>query len=148
MGAGRGGDYGNTPNKGGGFVDNLLDLIEKYPLSDVGFFGERARNDRTDVRHIFGIDPLETMRDFINIATKGARIEPLKNGRGYHAFFSDGFEIIYRESSASDQTPSVEIKTKIKSTKSDSIIEVKISKQTFKLRYQKIHFVPQKSKKK
>ncbi|MBR1419634.1 MAG: hypothetical protein IJ575_01035 [Selenomonadaceae bacterium] len=142
MGAGRGGDYGNTPNKGG-LVNNLLNLIEKYPLSDIGFFGTRGRKNRTEYRHISSDNPLETMRDFVSRAIIGAEIEPLENGHGFRARFSDGFELYVRESSASDQTPVIELWTKIKSRNAESIVEVTISKQHFKLRYQKNSFYPE-----
>ena len=41
MGAGRGGDYGDTKDRWGRFVDHFRELIEEYPISDLGFFGSR-----------------------------------------------------------------------------------------------------------
>ena len=90
MGAGEGKNFGNKISK---FADNLASLIADYVLNEVGFFGEKA--NRT-VRHIFGKDPLATMKDFVEKATKGADIKELANGKGFIARFSYGFQIIYR----------------------------------------------------
>ena len=135
MGAGRGEDFGNNVSK---FADNFKSLIVDYVLNEVGFFGEKA-NDT--VRHIFGQNPLETMKDFVEKATKGAEIKALANGKGYIAKFSDGFQIIYREKSSSDGSPALEIWTNIRTRNASSTVEVEISGQKLKIRYQKIHFV-------
>ena len=109
-------------------------------MNEVGFFGEKA--NRT-VRHIFGKDPLATMKDFVEKATKGADIKELANGKGFIARFSYGFQIIYREKSSSDGSPALEIWTNIRTKNSSSTVEIEISGQKFKIRYQKIHFVPE-----
>ncbi len=118
MGAGKGKDYGNTKNKVSKFAENLANLIEDYVLDGLGFFGEKA--------------------------TEGAEIKELSNGKGYIAKFSDGFQIIYREKSSSDGSPALEIWTNIKSRNASSTVEIEISGQKFKIRYQKIHFVEDK----
>lgn len=140
MGAGRGGNFGNSDDGVSRFADNLADIIEEYVLSPLGYFGEKTKNN--NIRHIISDNPLETMKDFVNRAIPGASIKPLPNGKGWHAKFSDGFEIIYREISSSDGTPALEIWTRIKSRNASSTVEVSIDKGIFKLRYQKIHFVP------
>lgn len=141
MGAGKGKDYGNTKNKVSKFAENLANLIEDYVLDGLGFFGEKA-NDT--VRRISSSDPLATMQDFVKKATEGAEIKELSNGKGYIAKFSDGFQIIYREKSSSDGSPALEIWTNIKSRNASSTVEIEISGQKFKIRYQKIHFVEDK----
>lgn len=135
MGAGKGENFGKKISK---FVDNLPSLIADYVLNGIGFFGEKA-NDT--VRHIFSDNPLDTMKDFVEKATKGAEIKELANGKGFIAKFSDGFQIVYREKSSSDGSPVLEIWTKIKTKNASSTVEVEISGQKLKIRYQKIHFV-------
>ena len=139
MGAGRGKDFGNTKDKIGKFADNLGNLIKDYFLDGMGFFGERA-NDT--VRRIFSEDPLATMKDFVKKATEGAEIKELANGKGYIARFSDGFQIIYREKSSSDGSPALEIWTNKKARNASSTVEFEIGGMKIKIRYQKIHFVP------
>ena len=135
MGAGKGGNFGKI----GRFVDNLLDLLEKYgPLSPEGFFGVKSKDD---VRHIISSDPLATMRDFVETATKNASIKPLSNGKGIMVNFGDKFMLICREISSSDGSPAVEIWTSIKTRNAKSTVEVEVSGKTFKIRYQKIHFI-------
>lgn len=135
MEAGKGKNFGDKVSK---FADNLSNLIADYVLNEVGFFGEKA-NDT--VRHIFGKNPLETMKDFVEKATKGAEIKALANGKGYIAKFSDGFQIIYREKSSSDGSPALEIWTNIRTRNASSTVEIEISGQRLKVSYQKIHFV-------
>ncbi|MBR1729371.1 MAG: hypothetical protein IJ728_14460 [Selenomonadaceae bacterium] len=136
MGAGQGSNFGNTVSK---FIDNIADLLEKYgPLSPDGFFGKRS-NDT--VRHIISNNPLETMRDFVNTAIKNASIKPLSNGKGIIANFADKFMMVCREKSSSDGSPAVEIWTNIRTKNSKSTVEIEISGQMFKIRYQKIHFI-------
>ena len=135
MGAGKGGNF----DKFSKFADNFADLLKKYgPLSPTGFFGEKSKDT---VRHIFSSNPLETAIDFFDRLKKGALIKPLENGKGWKAEFSDGFHAVYRKTSSSDGTPVVEIYTYIKTRNASSTVEVTISEGTFKIRYQKIHFV-------
>lgn len=145
MGAGKGGNYGkdkgDDEEKIGRFADNLLDLIKDYALSIKGYFGTEAGKH---VRHIMGSDPLETMRDFILRATIGAKITPMKNGKGFIARFSDGFEIDYRETSSSDGTPSITIWTPSRLTGDRSEFTFDFDGLIIKIRQQKIHFVKDK----
>ena len=141
MGAGRGGDYGNIKNKVGRFVDNFLELVEEYQISKGGWFGTYSQST---VRHIISDDPMETMIDFMSRIILHAEIKPLENGHGYMAIFSDGFRITYRESSSTDGTPAVTIWTPNGKTGSDSTFEFEINGLTFRIRYQKIHFIPTK----
>lgn len=81
------------------------------------------------------------MRDFVETATKNASIKPLSNGKGIIANFGDKFMMVCREKSSSDGSPALEIWTSIKTKNSKSTVEVEVSGQTFKIRYQKIHFI-------
>ena len=117
-------------------------ISTKYDLSSEGFFGVRSGRF---VRNIFGQDPLETMIDFVSRAILHAKIIPMKNGHGYRAVFSDGFEIDYRETSSSDGTPAIELWIRKRTRDSSSTVSVTISDQTFSIRYQKIHFVQEES---
>ena len=99
MGAGRGGNFGNTKNKTFDFANNLAKTMEKYVLNESGFFGEKV-NDT--VRHIISEHPLVTI-------TEGATVIEMKNGKGWIANLPNGFRITYREKSSSDGSPAVEI---------------------------------------
>ncbi|MBQ6976733.1 MAG: hypothetical protein IJQ16_09315 [Selenomonadaceae bacterium] len=138
MGAGRGGNFGNTKNKTFDFANNLAKTMEKYVLNESGFFGEKV-NDT--VRHIISEHPLVTMWDFVKKITEGATVIEMKNGKGWIANLPNGFRITYREKSSSDGSPAVEIWTSTKTRNASSTVEFKIGDNIVKIRYQKIHFI-------
>lgn len=141
MGAGKGGNYGkgkgDDEEKIGNFVDNLLNLLEEFSLSDMGWFGIPSQHN---VRVIFCEDPLKTMMDFVNRIIPGSKIEPLPRGNGFKATFGDKFRIVYRETSTSGP-PAVTLWTPNGAQNASSLIDIEIGDQIFRIRYQKIHFV-------
>lgn len=104
--------------------ENIIGLKEKYKYSN-GYFGEEGQG-RTFTRNIRSKNPVQTAKEFYEIAAKGG-IEKI-HAKGKIARLSDGTIISYREISTSDGT---------------SVVEINIRQSTANsgVKYQKIHFV-------
>lgn len=83
---------------------------------------------RDFVRNIQSEDPLATAKDFYNTAAHGGIERTMENGRGMYTKMQDGTILSFREKSASDGTPVVEI-------------NIKKSNANGGVKYQKIHFI-------
>lgn len=122
MGHGYKGDTGHHHS----ITENLPSLTSNYGYHN-GYFGVKGQGTNY-VRNIASDNPVETARDFYDKASHGGIERPLDNGRGLYTKMKDGTILSFREVSASDGTPAVEINIKKSSDHGD-------------VKYQKIHFV-------
>lgn len=122
MGHGYKGDTGHHHS----ITENLSSLTSNYEYNN-GYFGVKGQSSN-HVRNIASDNPLETAKDFYDKASHGGIERPLDNGKGLYTKMSDGTILSFREVSASDGTPAVEINIKKSSDHGD-------------IKYQKIHFV-------
>lgn len=106
--------------------ENLNELKDNYSFKN-GYFGTRGQG-RDFVRNIQSEDPLATAKDFYNTAAHGGIERTMENGRGMYTKMQDGTILSFREKSASDGTPVVEI-------------NIKKSNANGGAKYQKIHFI-------
>lgn len=103
--------------------ENLPDLIDKYPVTSSGFFGEKGKS--SGVRVIESNDPVSASLDFYSRISKNAAIYALPNGKGTKAVFSDGTTVVHRLVTSVPGSPAVDINIK----------------GPGKIRKQKIHFI-------
>lgn len=88
--------------------ENIPAVSKDYDYSN-GYFGKPTNPKNTFVRIIESDDPVSTGKDFYDKIALGAKIEPLKNGKGEKASMQDGTVIIFRSITKSDNNPGVDI---------------------------------------
>ncbi len=127
MGLGYKGDTGHHHTIG----ENLTNLVEDYPLSN-GYFGTKGDSHDNSIRHIKSSNPTTTAKDFYDKAAYGGEESKIfdKKGtfKGATTKMADGTIVTWREVSASDGSPAIDI-------------NIMYSKDSCGLKTQKIHFV-------
>ena len=122
MGHGYKGDTGHHHS----ITENLSSLKSDYKYQN-GYFGDPGQG-RSFVRSIKSSDPAKSAKDFYDKAAHGGIEKQMSNGKGVYTKMKDGSILSYREVSASDGSPAVEI-------------NIKQSNDHGEIKYQKIHFV-------
>lgn len=107
-------------------VKKAIKFIEEYMAYER--YPRDIKEGRDFVRNIQSEDPLATAKDFYNTAAHGGIERTMENGRGMYTKMQDGTILSFREKSASDGTPVVEI-------------NIKKSNANGGVKYQKIHFI-------
>ena len=80
------------------------------------------------MRNIKSSNPAKSAKDFYDKVAHGGIEKQMSNGKGVYTKMKDGSILSYREVSASDGSPAVEI-------------NIKQSNDHGEIKYQKIHFV-------
>ncbi len=122
MGLGYKGDTGHHHS----ITENLSSLTSNYDYHN-GYFGTRGKGNGR-VRNIVSENPVKTAKDFYDKAAHGGIERQMNNGKGVYTKMKDGSILSFREVSASDGSPAVEI-------------NIRNSTEHGDIKYQKIHFV-------
>ena len=122
MGHGYKGDTGHHHS----ITENLSLLKSDYKYQN-GYFGDPGQG-RSFVRNIKSSNPAKSAKDFCDKVAHGGIEKQMSNGKGVYTKMKDGSILSYREVSASDGSPAVEI-------------NIKQSNDHGEIKYQKIHFV-------
>lgn len=122
MGHGYKGDTGHHHS----ITENLSLLKSDYKYQN-GYFGDPGQG-RSFVRNIKSSNPAKSAKDFYDKVAHGGIEKQMSNGKGVYTKMKDGSILSYREVSASDGSPAVEI-------------NIKQSNDHGEIKYQKIHFV-------
>ncbi len=106
MGHGSGGGYSAST---GSLSANIKELSSKYPLSPSGRFGVPGKS--AIARRMYVDNPEKTARDFFEKLSRGGNPGKTKSGDVMKTF-PDGSRVVFRPSSHSDGSPTIDINHK------------------------------------
>lgn len=105
------GGVGITALVGGNTLEeNLSRLVEKFPVSESGYFGTQRKSNKRDVRNIESNNPARAASEFAQIAGAYPSAMKVIPGKGMVYFMRDGGLVTYRYISTSDGSPVVELR--------------------------------------
>lgn len=105
------GGVGITALVGGNTLEeNLSRLVEKFPVSESGYFGKRGHGKHY-IRNIESNNPARTAAEFAQLASMYPSSVSVIKGKGMVYTLRDGGVVSYRYFSSSDGTPVVELTT-------------------------------------